>query len=112
LKLLFDACLSPKLVGRFEELFPGCLHVLGAGLAHHTPDSTTWEFAKANGWTIVTTDSDFVALSGERGAPPKVIRLQNCRLRSADIEALLRRNAVLIAGFCRSDRALLVIATR
>ena len=88
------------------------MHVLGAGLEHNTPDLAIWEFARENGWTIVTADSDFVALVSERGAPPKVVRLQNCKLRLAEIELLLRRNAVLITEFWRSNRAILIISAR
>jgi predicted nuclease of predicted toxin-antitoxin system len=43
---LFDANLSPKLVGRLYELFPGSLHVFDTGLARSTPDETIWEYAE------------------------------------------------------------------
>jgi predicted nuclease of predicted toxin-antitoxin system len=83
LKLLFDANLSPKLVGR--------------------------EYAKVNGFTIMTADSDFLDLAGSRGTPPKVIRLENCNYRTAQVEDLLRQLAVWIAELEPSSRATLVI---
>jgi predicted nuclease of predicted toxin-antitoxin system len=49
LKLLFDANLSPKLVGRLAQLFPGSVHVFGTGLAQFTSDETIWEYARNNG---------------------------------------------------------------
>jgi predicted nuclease of predicted toxin-antitoxin system len=77
LKLLFDADLSPRLVDRLAELFPGSVHVFEAGLVRFTPDEVIWECARAEGFTIVTADSDFLDLAGSRGAPPKVIDLEN-----------------------------------
>jgi predicted nuclease of predicted toxin-antitoxin system len=70
LKLLFDANLSPKLVHRLAELFPGSVHVFDTGMARFTSDVTTWEYGRANGFTIVTADSDFLDLAKSRGAPP------------------------------------------
>jgi len=55
LKLPFDANLSPKLVGRLGELFPGSAHVFETGLARSTPDEKIWEFAAAEGFMIFST---------------------------------------------------------
>jgi predicted nuclease of predicted toxin-antitoxin system len=71
LKLLFDANLSPKLVGRLAELFPESVHVFDTGLARFTSDETIWEYARSNGFVIVTADSDFLGLAEERGSPPQ-----------------------------------------
>ena len=60
MKLLFDANLSPKLVTRLAELFPGLAHVFDTGLGRLTPDTAIWDYAAQNGFTIVTADSDFV----------------------------------------------------
>jgi predicted nuclease of predicted toxin-antitoxin system len=78
LKLLFDADLSPKLVGRLQELFPGSAHVFDTGLARSTADEKIWQFAAAEGFMIVTADSDFLDLARSRGTPPKVVYLENC----------------------------------
>jgi len=109
LKLLFDANLSPKLVQRLAELFPDSVHVFDTGLARFTSDKTIWEFARANGLTIVTADSDFLDLASSRGAPPKVVRLENCDYRTSQVEDLLRRHAIRIVELERSQRATLVI---
>ena len=93
MKLLFDANLSPKLVARLGELFPGSTHVFDTGLARFTPDDQIWEYARSNGFVIVTTDSDFLDLSEARGAPPKVVRLENCNYKTAVAEGLIRQNA-------------------
>jgi predicted nuclease of predicted toxin-antitoxin system len=109
LKLLFDANLSPKLVPRLAELFPGSVHVFETGLARFTRDESVWTYARENGFAIVTADADFVQLVEKRGAPPKIIRLEKCDYRTRVVEALLRSNAVRIAELEGSDRELLII---
>lgn len=109
MKLLFDANLSPKLVGRLAQLFPDSVHVFDTGLARSTSDETIWEYAGTNGFTIVTADSDFLDFARSRGAPPKVIHLENCNYRSSQVEDLLRRHAIWIAELEQSSRASLVI---
>ena len=69
MKLLLDENLSPRLVRRLESLFPGIIHVRDIGLKRAS-DKTIWEWAKANDYGVVTTDSDFVAMSDQRGNPP------------------------------------------
>jgi predicted nuclease of predicted toxin-antitoxin system len=109
LKLLFDANLSPRLVGRLADLFPDSAHVFDTGLARFTSDETIWEYAAAHGFTIVTADSDFLDLASSRGAPPKVVRLENCNYGTSRVEDLLRRHAIWIAELEQSSRAILVI---
>jgi predicted nuclease of predicted toxin-antitoxin system len=109
LKLLFDANLSPKLVSRLRELFPGSTHVFDTGLARSTPDERIWQFAAAGGFIIVTADSDFLNLARSRGTPPKVVHLENCDYRTAHVETLLRRHAIRIAELAQSSRAALSI---
>ena len=99
MKLLIDANLSPRLVGRLAELFPGSAHV----------GEAIWDYARAQGFTIVTADSDFLDLAGSRGAPPKVVHLENGNYWTARVEGLLRRHVILIAELCQSSRVVLVI---
>jgi predicted nuclease of predicted toxin-antitoxin system len=109
LKLLFDANLSPKLVMRRAELFPGSTHVFETGLARHTSDESIWDYAGLNALTIVTADSDFIDLAKSRGAPPKVVWLENCNYRTSRVEDLLRRNAVRLTEFEQTEQAVLTI---
>jgi len=69
-KLLLDENLSPRLVRRIEDLFPGSMHVRSEGLKE-TPDKTVWEFARSNAFSIVTADADFYDLAIALGHPPK-----------------------------------------
>jgi len=106
LKLLFDANLSPKLVGRLAQLFPDSAHVFDTGLARHTSDESIWEYARANGFTIVTADSDFLDLAVCR---QRWSNLRTANYRTAQVENLLRRHAIWIADLEQSSKATLVI---
>ena len=112
MKLLFDANLSPKLVGRLADLFPGSAHVFDTGLARSTPDDKIWEYAGAEGFAIVTADSDFLDLAKSKGAPPKIVHLENCDYRTSQVESMLRRHAVRIAELEQSSRTTLAIPNK
>ena len=58
MKLLFDENLSPKLVHALEEYFPGSMHVEELSL-RGTADAMIWSYARENGFTIVSKDTDF-----------------------------------------------------
>jgi len=79
MKLLFDENLSPKLPRLIESQFPGSVHVRDCGLKGR-PDQDVWEYARANGFTIVSKDGDFYQRSLLLGAPPKLVwlGLGNC----------------------------------
>jgi predicted nuclease of predicted toxin-antitoxin system len=62
MKLLFDHNLSYKLVARLADLFPDSEHVRNVNL-HEADDRTVWEYARANGFAIVSKDEDFQQLS-------------------------------------------------
>jgi predicted nuclease of predicted toxin-antitoxin system len=79
LKLLFDQNLSRKLVPAIETQFPGSSHVVYLGL-QTADDATIRRFARAEGFTLVTKNTDMVDLCVVKGAPPKVLwlRVGNC----------------------------------
>jgi predicted nuclease of predicted toxin-antitoxin system len=97
-KLLFDQNLSPRLADMLADLFPGSAHVGSLGL-DRIPDDPLWDFARDNGFVIVTKDVDFSERSALLGHPPKVIwvRLRNCT--TAEIESALRRHHGRIEAF-------------
>lgn len=66
MKLLFDHHLSPSLVLRLADLFPGSEHVWNVGL-HNVPDTKVWLYAKEQGFTVVSKDADFSEISMELG---------------------------------------------
>jgi predicted nuclease of predicted toxin-antitoxin system len=97
MKLLFDQNLSDRLPRRLASLYPGSLHLKDLGMTTDD-DLAIWNYAVANGFTIVSKDADFQQRSLVRGHPPKVvwIRLGNCSTAAVDV--LLRtRHADLLA---------------
>jgi len=97
-KLLFDENLSRRLVRRLDDLYPGSMHVSEADLLQ-APDSRIWEFAKANGFVIVTADADFFEAAATLGSPPKIVWLRRWTHPTRDAEALLRGQAIRVAEF-------------
>jgi len=97
-KLLFDENLSRKLVVRLAELYPDSAHVVEFDLLE-SPDREIWELAKASGFVIVSTDSDFYELATTIGPPPKVIWLGRWTHPTRDAERILRREAIRITEF-------------
>lgn len=98
MKLLFDQNLSPRLPRLLVDLYPDSLHITKLGMRDAT-DTQIWEYAKANGFAIVSKDSDFQARSLLYGHPPKFVwlRVGNCRVRT--IEDLLRKHSAALHTF-------------
>lgn len=110
MKLLLDQNLSPKLVDRLADLFPGSVHVQSVGLERAT-DVEVWNHAKVHGLTIATKDDDFEHLSVMHGRPPKVIWLQTGNCSTAELESVFRGRAAEIAAFM-SDPAIETLIVR
>lgn len=97
-RLLLDENLSPRLASALSEWFPGSKHVRDVQLKGQS-DHQIWEFAAENGYTIVTKDDDFRALSLLRGAPPKVIWLVVGNTSTAEILRILTAHTTAIEAF-------------
>ncbi|MBW4649870.1 MAG: DUF5615 family PIN-like protein [Kastovskya adunca ATA6-11-RM4] len=95
MKLLFDQNLSRKLVNRLVEIFPDASHVQFHGLTD-ADDIEIWEFAKTQGFCIVTQDADFAERSRLYGSPPKIIWLRCGNTPTSKVEAILRAGAEAI----------------
>jgi predicted nuclease of predicted toxin-antitoxin system len=102
-KLLFDENISPRLVGGLATIYPGSAHVHDCGLGS-ADDLAVWQYAKDNGFTIVSKDSDFQERSVLVGAPPKVIWLRITNCTSAEIERLLREALPVVTRFIQEDQ--------
>ena len=98
MKLLFDQNLSFKLCARLGDLFPDSKQVRLAAL-DAADDRAIWEFAKANGLTIVSQDSDFADMAALFGPPPKVIWLRCGNQTNEVIEKMFRDHADSIIAF-------------
>jgi len=88
MKLLFDQNLSHRLVSALARLYPQAVHVRDLDLKT-ADDEAIWNFARSNGFAIISKDTDFHQRSFLFGHPPKVIwiRLGNCSTQ--EIEELL-----------------------
>lgn len=98
MKLLFDENLPPALVSAVPTQFAGSAHVHTCQLGS-AGDSMVWQFARANGFMIVTKDSDFEQRAVLLGAPPKIIWLRTGNCSTAYLVALLNEHAAHIEEF-------------
>jgi predicted nuclease of predicted toxin-antitoxin system len=98
MKLLFDQNLSPRLAVFFANTFAGSKHVQDINL-DTSDDSVVWEFAKAEGFTIVTKDNDLNNLVAFLGFPPKVVWIRRGNCSTNDIRELLNSNIEKIKAF-------------
>lgn len=102
MRLLFDHNLSHKLVSRLADLFPGSTQtrLVGLGVA---ADFQIWEYAKRQGFIVVTMDADFYDISLLHGHPPKLIWLRCGNSAVVEVEKLLRTNVAAIESFVRES---------
>jgi predicted nuclease of predicted toxin-antitoxin system len=95
MRLLFDQNLSPRLPLSLADIYPDSVHVREVGL-RDADDQVIWEYAKQEGFVIVSKDSDFQQRSLLYGGPPKFVRVRvgNCPVRT--IEDLLRKHSIAL----------------
>ena len=95
-------------MSRILDLYPESSHVKSRQLGQ-AKDETIWSFAKQNGFTIVSKDSDFHQRSLLFGHPPKLIfmRVGNCPTNQ--IVEMLRAKFVLISSFDSDPNASILV---
>jgi predicted nuclease of predicted toxin-antitoxin system len=110
MKLLLDENLSDRIIHRIGDLYPDSEHVKSLGLIE-TDDAVIWEYAKTNGFVIVSKDSDFHQRSLLYGHPPKFIylRIGNCPI--SKIIQILRDDFDTIIQFESSETESLLVLT-
>jgi predicted nuclease of predicted toxin-antitoxin system len=91
-----------------RRYFPGSNHVQLLGL-HESDDRTIWDYAKANGFTIVSLDADFAEMAALLLPPPKIIWLRVGNQPRATIATFLRQGADLIVTLEHDDAVCLEI---
>jgi len=77
MKLLLDANLSWRLIKLLESAEIEVEHVNRAIQPAPASDEKIWDYARLNGFVIVTRDHDFIRLFETRGAPPAVIVIRH-----------------------------------
>ena len=102
MKLLLDQNLSRRLLPTLEASFPGSTQVQLVGM-DTDDDSAIWAYAKAEGFAIVTKDSDFVELSAVRGMPPKIIWLNLGSVSNTVVRNKLLDHLIAIRSFLDSN---------
>jgi predicted nuclease of predicted toxin-antitoxin system len=98
MKLLFDQNISFRITNKIQDIFPGSKQVRDLAL-ENSKDSILWNYAKENGYCIVTFDGDFYDLGLVKGSWPKVIWLRLGNTSTLNIENVLRKNYDLIKIF-------------
>lgn len=95
--LLFDQNISPRLVSRLADIYPGSFHVSTLGMGA-VLDIEIWQYAHEHDHMIVTKDADFSELGIVKGFPPKIIWIRRGNCSTQEIESILRENYPAISA--------------
>ena len=79
MKLLFDQNISFRIEKKLPAIFSESKHISSVGLMN-VNDIDIWNYAKKEGFIIVTFDSDFYDISIINGCPPKIIWMRRGNL--------------------------------
>ena len=109
MKLLLDANLSWRLAAGLTGHFGECIHVNKTTLPKPAKDTEIWNYAAANGYTIVTQDADFLNLFETRGFPPKIILLRVGNMSRGEAGEILVQSKSAIEDLAKDDYGLLEI---
>jgi predicted nuclease of predicted toxin-antitoxin system len=107
-KLLLDENLSDRIIPKILDLYPDSSHVKAHNLIS-TDDATIWTFARTEGFTIVSKDSDFHQRALLYGAPPKFIFLPIGNCSTDRIVHLLRQALYLMRTFHNEDKTAMLV---
>ena len=88
--LLFDQNISPRLVERLADIYPGSAHVF--------TDIEIWQYAHNHDYMIVTKDADFSEFGVVKGFPPKIIWIRRGNCSTQEIETIMRGNLSSISA--------------
>ena len=106
MKLLFDENLSHKLPRLLAQSFPESKHVRDLGLTGRT-DEDIWNYAKTNGFAIISKDKDFYQRALLYGSPPKFVWLCLGNCSRDELLNLIRRHERDILAFENSVESVL-----
>jgi len=103
MKLLFDQNISFRIIGQLPEEFSSSTSVKKVNLLNAS-DKEVWDYAKKNGFIIVTHDADFNDLSFLYGAPPKIIWIRSGNLRTSEIADIIVEYKNDLIAFLNDDK--------
>jgi predicted nuclease of predicted toxin-antitoxin system len=92
-----------------SEHFGECVHVNKTELLKPVKDAEIWNYAAANGYTIITQDSDFLHLFETKGFPPKIVLLRVGNIDRKTAGKILLQAKAAIFDLENSDYGLLEI---
>ncbi len=98
MKLLFDQNISFRVVNGLLNIFPEARQVKDLQLKNAS-DYIIWKFAKENGYSIITFDSDFYDMVTLYGHPPKVVWLRFGNTLTNNLIKLLEFHSDVISSF-------------
>lgn len=110
MKFLVDENLSARIARALESDHPGSRHVLDLDL-QRADDRTLWELALAEGFTILSKDTDFLQLSLVHRAPPRVVWVNTGNVSTARILETLRAGRGHLEEFAADEEASLLCLT-
>lgn len=102
MKLLFDQNISFRIISKIKHLYPDAIQVRAAGLENLT-DIEIWEYAKKNGFTIVTFDADFYEINLLKGQPPKILWIRTGNTSTDNLVKLFMENCEFISEFVLNE---------
>jgi predicted nuclease of predicted toxin-antitoxin system len=111
MKLLLDENLSRRIVPLLQPAFPGSTQVTLLGL-ERASDLEVWQYAKDNGFVIVSRDSDFHERSLIEGHPPQVVwmKIPN-RSKTVVLNILLEHSSEIEQALIHENHACIVISS-
>lgn len=98
MKLLFDQNISFRIVNKIQSIFIGSNHVKALGL-EDSSDIGIWNYAKANGFAVITFDADFADIANIKGCPPKIIWLRTGNTSTNKIIEIIEKYQNIIIEF-------------
>jgi predicted nuclease of predicted toxin-antitoxin system len=98
MNLLFDQNISFRIEKKISSDPLAAKHISSLVL-NNANDLEIWNFAKKEGYVIVTFDSDFYDISILNGCPPKIIWLRKGNLTTNQVADLIQEKHLLICNF-------------
>ncbi|HEX4809660.1 MAG TPA: DUF5615 family PIN-like protein [Bryobacteraceae bacterium] len=109
MKVLLDENLSQKIVLQLADLFTQIKHARDLYLKEK-PDTNIWKAAKEGGFDLlITTDRDFLQIAAQNEPPPKLVRIEQADVKTAQLAAVRRNNALKVRELLNSKQTTLII---
>ena len=103
MKLLLDENLSWRMIKLLTPIFTEVIHASELKIKQPADDISIWDYAKKNGFTILSKDDDFEKIVLLRKTPHKLIYLKTYNLDTKKLVDLFLENKDKIIEFVNSD---------